>query len=78
MGRDNNPCGATLQPRSRERAAIKDRERIEGPAPSAVKFRSPSLNSITVTLPGGLLDVSAGAVVLPDMAEFRIVDSRTR
>ncbi|MFC0806840.1 hypothetical protein ACFHWW_15370 [Ensifer sp. P24N7] len=49
-----------------------------GPAPSAVKFRSPSLNSIAVTLPGGLLDVSAGAVVLPDMAEFRIVDSGTR
>jgi hypothetical protein len=43
-----------------------------------VKFWSSRLNSITVTLPGGLLDVSAVAVVLPDMAEFRIVDSRTR
>ncbi|MFQ6163168.1 hypothetical protein ACLMJV_28575 [Sinorhizobium meliloti] len=42
-----------------------------------MKFWS-RLNSITVTMPGGLLDVSAGAVVLPDMAEFRIVDSGTR
>ncbi|GCA50876.1 hypothetical protein KGO5_03324 [Sinorhizobium sp. KGO-5] len=78
MGRDNNPCGATLQPRSRERGAVKDRERIERTGPEHGEFWPPSLNSITVTLPGGLLDVSAGAVVLPDMAEFRIVDSRTR
>lgn len=77
MGRDNNPCGATLQPRSRERGAVKDRERIERTGSEQVKFWS-RLNSITVTMPGGLLDVSAGAVVLPDMAEFRIVDSGTR
>ncbi|EHK79267.1 hypothetical protein SM0020_04620 [Sinorhizobium meliloti CCNWSX0020] len=50
-------------------------ERIEKPASSAVKFWSPSLNSITVTLPGGPLGVSAGTVVLPDMAEFGIVDT---